>query len=131
MRLSVEEIRKWAKIISDELIDLSPEDFEYVVKLGEILEVELLPDDAGIIGYVIVKDFDCKKKMNVVLLYCRPEKRGLYLRYIMRRIEEIAKQENVVRVLIGDSTSGYKQNKFNSMLEYFGYRHSAYCKEIK
>lgn len=130
MKLSEAEVRKWVQVISDDYMHYLPEDFEYVVRLGSVLEVDLLPDDAGLIGYVVVKDFDCKKKMNVVLLYCRPEKRGLYLRYMMRRIEEIAKQEGVVRVLIGDSTSGYKQDKFNNMLRYFGYKHSAYCKEF-
>ena len=130
MKASVETIRKWAQQISDDFMHYSAEEFEYIVQLGSVLEYEILPDDVGFIGYVIIKDFDCKKKMNVVILYCKQEYRGRYLRYMMRRIEEIAKQEGVARVLIGDSTSGYKQEKFNNMLEYFGYRHSAYCKEF-
>lgn len=108
----------------------SAEDIEYVVKFGQYLDVILLPDDAGVVGYTIVKDFDCKKKMSMVLFYCRPEKRGLYLRYMFRKIEEIAKQEGVTKVIIGNSVSGYKEEKFNRMLSYFGYKSGGYSKEI-
>ena len=108
----------------------SVEDFEYVVQMGSFLDVDVLPDEAGIIGYVIVKDFDCKKKLNVVLLYCKPEYRGKYLRYMMRRIDEIAKQEGVVKIYIGDSDSGYKEEKFNKMLSWFGYRSGGHVKEV-
>ena len=131
MRQSEAVVRKWVQAISDDYMHYSPEDFEYVVRYAKYLEGEELPDDAGIIGYIIMKDFDCKKKMNMVLLYCRPEKRGQYLPYIMRRIEEIAKQEGVTDIIIGASDSGYKEKKFNDMLKYFGYNESAaYIKRI-
>lgn len=131
MKLSEAEVRKWVQVISDDYMHYSPEDLEYVVRYGQYLEGEVLPDDAGVIGYVVMKDFDCKKKMNVVLLYCRPEKRGLYLLHMMRRIEEIAKQENVVDIIIGASDSGYKEEMFNKVLKHFGYNKSAaYMKRI-
>ena len=130
MKLSEAEVRKWVQIISDDYMHYSPEDFEYVVKFGQYMDIELLPGDAGVIGYHIYKDFDCKKKMNVVLLYCRPEQRGLYLRYMMRRIEEMAKQEGVKKIIIGSSISGYKEDKFNRILGYFSYRNNGYAKEI-
>ena len=66
----------------------------------------------------------------VVLLYCKPEYRGRYLRYMFRRIEEIAKQEGAVKIFIGDSDSGYKEEKFNRVLSYFGYRVSGHVKEV-
>lgn len=131
MRLSEAEIRKWVNIISDDIGNLSEEDKEYVIKYGQYLDVDILPNDAGIIAYSIIKDFDCKKKMSVVILYCRPEYRGQYLVYMFRRIEELAKQGNAIKVVIGDSVSGYKEKKFNSMLEYFGYKNCGYYKEIK
>ena len=130
MKLLEKQIRKWVQQISDNYMHYSVEDFEYVVQMGRFLDVDVLPDEAGIIGYVIVKDFDCKKKLNVVLLYCKPEYRGKYLRYMMRRIDEIAKQEGVVKIYIGDSDSGYKEEKFNKMLSWFGYRSGGHVKEV-
>lgn len=108
----------------------SLEDLEYVVTYAKYFDVDLLPEDAGLIAYTVYKDFDCKKKMTVLLLYCRPEYRGRYLRYMFRRIEEIAKQEGAVKILLGDSDSGYKEDKFNKVLEYFGYKSSGHYKEI-
>lgn len=130
MKLSEAEVRRWARLYSDELMHFSAEDLEYIVALGCQLDAILLPDGAGVIGYVIIKDFDCKKKMNVVIFYCKPECRGKYLRYMFRRIEETAKQEGAVKINIGDSISGYKEEKFNHMLEYFGYKSNGFVKEI-
>ena len=130
MKLSAEEVRSWVKQISDDYMHYSPEDFEYVVQMGWYLDAEVLPENAGVIAYTIVKDFDCKKKMSVVLLYCKPEYRGRYLRYMFRRIDEIAKQEGVVKIFIGDSDSKYKEEKFNNILSYFGYRVSGHVKEV-
>lgn len=131
MKLSEAEVRKWVDIISDDITDISEEDKAYVTRYGQYLDIDVLPNDAGIIAYSIIKDFDCKKKMSVVILYCRPEYRGRYLSYMFRRIEEIAKQERAIKVVIGDSVSGYKEKKFNNMLGYFGYGRCGYSKEIK
>lgn len=130
MKLSAAEIRKWVQTISDDYMHFDAEQFEWVISVVNVLEVDLLPEDAGGIAYLITKDFDCKKKLSVVLLYCKPEYRGKYLRYMMRRIEEIAKQEGASKVAIGSSISGYKEAKFDRMLEYFGYQHNGYIKEI-
>lgn len=131
MKLSEAEVRKWVDIISDDYMHYTEEDKEYVVTYGKYLEADLLPEDTGIIAYHIFKDFDCKKKMNVVLLYCKPECRGRYLRYMFRRIEEIAKQEGVIDIIIGASDSGYKEDKFNRVLRHFGYSNCAsYIKRI-
>lgn len=130
MKLSEAEVRKWVQRISDDYMHYSPEDIEYIVKYGCYLDAEVLPNDSGVFAYSVVKDFDCKKKMSVILFYCRPECRGQYLRYMFRRIEEIAKQEGAVKIFMGDSDSGYKENKFNRVLERFGYRSSGHCKEI-
>ena len=130
MKLSEAEVRKWAKLYSDELMNFNDEDFEYIVGIGKLLDVILLPEDSGIIGYITNKDFDCKKKLSVVIFYCKPEQRGKYLRYMFREIERVAKQEGAVKVSIGSSISGYKEAKFNRMLEYFGYRNNGYIKEI-
>lgn len=130
MKVSEAEIKKWAQQISDDYMHFNEEDLQYVCDICKIAEFDLLPGEAGVIGYIIHKDFDCKKKMSVVLLYCKPEYRGKYLRYMMRRVEEIAKQEGVKKISIGSSISGYKEERFNRMLEYFGYEHDGYRKEI-
>ena len=64
MKMSAAEVRKWVQVYSDDLMHFSEEELEYVVSVGKLLDVETLPDEAGIIGYVIVKDFDCKKNDN-------------------------------------------------------------------
>ena len=130
MKLSEAEVRKWAKLISDDYMHYTPEGLEYAVRLGCGLDAIVLPEDAGVVGYVVVKDFDCKKKMSVILCYCKPEYRGKYLRFMFREIERTAKQEGAVKIFIGDSDSGYKEEKFNRMLSYFGYKTSGHVKEI-
>lgn len=130
MKASAEAIRKWAKIYNDELHVYKPEHYEQVKKICSLLDYEELPDDSGVFAWLIAEDFDCKKRMNVVILYCRPEKRGRYLRYMFRRIEEIAKQEGCVDVIIGRSVSGYKEEKYIKALSYFGYTPSGYNKRI-
>lgn len=130
MKLSAVEVRKWVQRISDDYMHYSPEEIDWIVQTGQFIDGEVLPDDAGVIGYIVVKDFDCKKKLSVVLFYCRPEYRGKYLHYMFRRIEEIAKQEGAVKVYIGDSFSGYKEEKFNHVLEHFGYKMSGHVKEV-
>lgn len=130
MKLSEAEIKKWVQLISDDYMCFNEEQLEYILHFGNKVDAILLPDNAGVIGYTVAKDFDCKKKMYVVLFYCRPECRGRYLSYMFRKIEEVAKQEGATSIFIGDSISGYKENKFNRMLEYFGYVSSGHKKEI-
>lgn len=130
MKASEAIIRKWAKIYNDDLHVYEPKNYEHVRKFCSLLDYEELPEDSGIIGWIIAEDFDCKKRMNVVILYCRPEKRGRYLRYMFRRIEEIAKQEGCVDIIIGRSVSGYKEEKYIKALSYFGYTPNGYNKRI-
>lgn len=130
MKASEGIIRKWAKIYNDDLHVYEPKNYEHVKKFCSLLDYEELPEDSGIIGWLIAEDFDCKKRMNVVILYCRPEKRGRYLRYMFRRVEDIAKQEGCVDIIIGRSVSGYKEEKYIKALSYFGYAPNGYNKRI-
>ena len=130
MKASVEIIRKWAKIYNDELHVYKPEHYAHIEKICSLLDYEELPEDAGIFAWLIAEDFNCKKRMNVVILYCKQEYRGRYLRYMMRRIEEIAKQEGCFDIIIGHSVSGYKEDKYDKMLSYFGYKPNGYNKEV-
>ena len=130
MKPSAETIKKWVNAYCDDCTPLTQDQRNYVAAMCEVCEYEELPNDAGVFTWIVVKDFDCKKRMCVLILYCRPEQRGRYLRYMFRRFDEIAKQEDAVEVSIGHSISGYKEDKFNRMLEYFGYTPSGYSKRF-
>lgn len=130
MKPSAEVTRKWVDIYCDDCVPLTDIQREYVSQLCEFCDYEELPDDAGVMLWHLAKDFDCKKRMSVLILYCRPEKRGRYLRYMFRRLEEIAKQEGAVELAIGRSISGYKEEKFNRMLQRLGYLPCVYSKRF-
>lgn len=130
MKPSAEIIKKWVDIYCDDCLPLTQDQRGYISELCKVCEYEELPNDAGVFTWCVMKDFDCKKRMSVLILYCRPEKRGRYLRYMLRRLEEIAAQEGAVELAIGHSISGYKENKFDRMLQYFGYAPCAYSKRI-
>lgn len=130
MKPSAEKIKKWVSVCCDDYAHLTEEEREHVSNMIAFADYEELPDDAGVFAWLISRDFDCKKKMLVLLLYCRPEKRGRYLRYMLRRLEEIARQEGATQIAIGRSVSGYKEEKFNCMLRYFGFTPCAYSKRI-
>lgn len=122
MKTSVATIRKWVDDISDDYMHFTEEQKEHVIERYRYCDFEALPDDAGCIGWIEGEDFDCKKRICVLILYCRPEKRGRqYLRYMLNRLEEIAREAGATEILIGHSVSGYKEDKFNRMLGYYGF----------
>lgn len=124
-------LRRWVNDISDDYMHFSEEDKEYVIKMAQFFEFEALPNDAGCIGWMVGKDFDCKKRMSVLILYVRPERRGRhYLRYMLNRLECIAREAGAEEIRIGHSVSGYKEEKFNRMLERYGYSTCGYYKRI-
>lgn len=128
MKQSVAEIRKWVRLISDDYMHYTEEQFERVCAMASVFDFEIMPNEEGVIGWAVVLDFDCKKKLSVLLLYCKPEYRGLSFIPMLRRLEEIAKQEGVDEIIIGSSISGYKCDKFNKVLSRFGYSLSGYKK---
>lgn len=130
MKQSVEEIRKWVQIISDDYMHYTPEQYERVCAMANTFDFEIMPNETGVIGWLVVEDFDCKKKMSVLLLYCKPEYRGRSFIPMLHHLEEIAKQEGVDEIIIGSSISGYKGDKFNSALSKFGYSAATYIKRI-
>ena len=130
MKQSAAVIRKWVRLISDDYMHFSAEQEEYVCNLASVCDFYIMPDDSGVVGYIIAQDFDCKKKMNVLLFYCRPESRGRAFIPMLRHCELVARAEGVEKIIIGCSTSGYKEEKFNRILERFGYSNCAYGKRI-
>lgn len=130
MKASVAEIRKWVQIISDDYMHYSPEQLEHACGMASVFDFEVMPNETGVIGWMCVKDFDCKKKLSVLLLYCRPEYRGKSFIPMLRRLEQIAKEEGAEEIIIGSSISGYKNEKFNNALSRLGYCSSGYKKRI-
>lgn len=130
MKRSAEEIKKWVRLISDDYMHFSPEQEEYVCSCASRFDFDIMPDGSGVVGYIIAKDFDCKTKMNVLLFYCRPESRGRSFIPMLRHCETVAKEHEVEEIIIGCSISGYKEEKFNRILERFGYSNCAYGKRI-
>lgn len=131
MKQSAEEIKKWVQVISDDYMHFSETEQEYVARCASVCDFELMPNDSGVIGWYTGVDFDCKKKMFVVLFYCRPELRGRSFIPMLERIEEIAKSENVESICIGDSISGHKESVFAKVLLRHGYKPSGFKKRIK
>lgn len=130
MKMPVAVIKNWVDIISDDCMHFSESAKEYAVLVASNMDFYMLPNEEGFIAYSILKDLDCKKKLYVLILYCKPEYRGRYLATMFNIIENIAKQEGVSEIMIGKSISGYKENKFNRMLEHFGFHSSGYSKEL-
>ena len=130
MKASAVEIRKWVQLISNDYMHYSPEQFEHACAMASVFDFEVMPGDTGVIGWLTAQDFDCKKKLSVLLLYCRPEYRGRSFIPMLRRLEEIAKQEGAEEIIIGSSISGYKGDKFNKVLSRFGYYLSGYKKGL-
>lgn len=131
MKPSEATVKKWISVCSDDYAHLSAEERWHALRTFSMCDYEELPEDAGVFAWITARDFDCKKKMLVLILYCRPEKRGRYLHYMLRRLVEIAKQEGATQIAIGRSVSGYKEEKFNSMLQRFGFAPCAYSKRIQ
>ena len=108
----------------------TPEQYERICAMANVFDFEIMPNEAGVIGWLVVEDFDCKKKMSVLLLYCKPEYRGHSFIPMLRRLEEIAEQEGVCEIIMGSSISGYKEEKINKILSRFGYCLSGYKKRL-
>lgn len=130
MKQSVVEIKKWVRLISDDYMHFTSEQEDYACQLASVCDFDIMSDGSGVVGYIIAKDFDCKIKMNVLLFYCRPESRGRSFIPMLRHCESVAKERGVEKIVIGCSTSGYKEEKFNRILERFGYSNCAYGKRL-
>lgn len=130
MKMPVAVIKNWVDIISDDCMHFSDSQKEYVVSMAKNFDYEIWKDGIGCIGWLTMLDFDCKKKCNVLLLYCKPEYRGREFIPMVRRLEQIAKAEGAEQIVIGESVSGYKGNKFNAMFSRLGYNTLGYKKDL-
>ena len=127
MNQSAETIKTWVNIISDDYMHYTQEQKDYVCNLASMFDFEILPGNRGVIGWTIMLDFDCKKKLVVVLLYCKPEFRGMSFIPMIKRLEEIAKENNAVEINIGKSIG---VRDYANILGRFGYKPGGFSKEL-
>lgn len=130
MKMPVAVIKNWVDIISDDYMHWTDEQKEYILSLAPNVDWEVWKDGIGCIGWMTVRDFDCKKKCNVLLLYCKPEYRGREFIPMVRRLEQIAKAEGAEQIIIGESISGHKESKFNAVFSRLGYNNSGFKKDL-
>ena len=130
MKQSAEVIKKWVDIISDDYMHYTDEQKKYVCKLASVIDFEIIDNDIGVIGWATMRDFDCKIKTNVLILYCKPEYRGNKFIPMLRRLENIARSEGAEKIIIGNSISGYKSKIFDLIIKRNGYSNNGYLKGL-
>lgn len=129
------KILKWAKIAQDELncFDDLDDTVAYVNKLAEMnmLKVEELSDERGVVAYMIVPDFKGSLLCSELFMYIKPEYRGdiKLLNEVIKVMEEAAKENSCKFVTIG-ANIGYRDEKFLKILSRYGYKPDTVKKEI-
>lgn len=132
MKLDKETLLKLIKIISDDYMHWPEEEIPFVLNFCSACDFYIYPDDKGCIGWLTIKDIDCKLKTIVLVFYVKPEYRGTKIFFdMLERIEQIAKDENATEIQIGPSISGYKEEKFNEIFARYGYETNGYKKRIQ
>lgn len=129
------KILKWAKIAQEELNCFQRLDntVEYVNKLAEMnmLKVEELSDERGVVAYMIVPDFRGNMLCSELFMYIKPEYRGdmRLFNEIIKIMEQAAKENGCKFVTIG-ANIGYRDDKLLRILSHYGYKPDTVKKEI-
>ena len=91
-----------------------------------------LPEQKGIIAYVISDDFRGRDCVGEIFMYIKPEYRGdiRLFKKLINHLEEVAKENNCHSVKVA-SNIGYNDVSVLKVLERWGYRTDAVIKEIK
>lgn len=132
MKLDDKTLRKWINIISDDYMHWTKEQKkEIILPMVRLCDCYIDPQERGIIGWLTVTEIDCRLRTNVLVFYVKPEYRGssLFLEMV-HKVEEFAKEEGAIEIIIGGSCSGYKEEQFNRIFEHFGYTASGWRKKI-
>ena len=123
----VGNIKKWVKIVNAEygLSDKNKASIDYFVKLKDIAKFEFNENDYLI--YMTSTDMWGDKFLSVISYYILPEHRN-YKSFIkmQRRIEELAKINNVKYIYQGS----HLNSKLSNVLSKMGYSVGYYKKEI-
>lgn len=128
-------ILKWAQAAQEELncfsnIDETVRIFSDLSDKG-LLKYEELPEDAGVVAYMIVPDLRGNKICSELFMYIRPEYRGsiAYFKEIINILENAGKNNACKFVSVG-ANIGYRDTKLLRLLEKFGYYPETVRKEV-
>ena len=91
-----------------------------------------LPEQKGIIAYIISDDLRGRDCVGEIFMYIKPEYRGdiRLFKKLINHLEEVAKENNCHSVKVA-SNIGYNDASVLKVLERWGYRTDAVIKEIK
>ena len=129
------KILKWAKLAQDELKCFNNLDdtVNYVNRLAEMnmLKVEELSDERGVVAYMIVPDFKGNMLCSELFMYIKPEYRGdmKLFNEVIKIMEQAAKENSCKFVTIG-ANIGYRDDKLLRILSHYGYKPDTVKKEI-
>jgi hypothetical protein len=131
----VEKIRKWAEVAQKELgsfVDVEhPIAYAKALHENGLLRYVELPEDSGVVAFIIVNDFCGNKQLQEVFMYIRPEFRGnpRNLIRVVKIMEDAAKENACKSIAIG-SNIGYRDDKVLYLLSRLGYKTGTVIKEI-
>ena len=129
------KILKWAKLAQDELKCFENLDntVDYVTRLADMnmLKVEELSDERGVVAYMIVPDFRGNMLCSELFMYIKPEYRGdmRLFNEVIKIMEQAAKENSCKFVTIG-ANIGYRDDKLLRILSHYGYKPETVKKEI-
>lgn len=129
------KVLKWAKLAQDELKCFNNLDdtVDYVTRLADMnmLKVEELSDERGVVAYMIVPDFRGNMLCSELFMYIKPEYRGdmRLFNEVIKIMEQSAKENSCKFVTIG-ANIGYRDDKLLRILSHYGYKPDTVKKEI-
>ena len=129
------KILKWAKLAQDELKCFNNLDdtVDYVTRLADMnmLKVEELSDERGVVAYMIVPDFRGNMLCSELFMYIKPEYRGNMKLFneVIKIMEQAAKENGCKFVTIG-ANIGFRDDKLLRILSRYGYKPDTVKKEI-
>lgn len=126
------QILKWINIVQKELNCFN--DIEYTVKyvksLMNVLHIEELSEERGVVAYVIIPDFQGNMICSELFMYIKPEYRNIKaLNEIIQIMEQAAEKNSCKFVMIG-ANIGYRDDKLLKILSRYGYKPDTVKKEI-
>lgn len=123
-------IDKWLPILNADYLHFDEDGLANARQYARFCSIKEY-EDKGIMMWATVRDIDNVVKTNSLLFYVKPEYRGskIFLTMI-KNLEKIAVKEGAKAVIIGNSVSGYKEEKFNKIFAKFGYLPNGFIKRL-
>lgn len=123
MKLDDKTLRKWIEIISNDYMHWTERQKEEIVlPMVRQCDFYIDPQERGCAGWLTFTEIDCKPRTELLVFYVKPEYRGSRLFIDMiHKLEQFAKDEGAIEIVVGGSCSGYKEEQFNRIFKHFGY----------